>query len=562
MPDERPPHRIPATPVDDTGRRQALRVAVALGGAALGATRAAPVPAADPRAATAGLPGTSSQGRPGTLARDHPDPFTLGVASGYPHEQGMVLWTRLAPVPDAPLGGMSEDPVEVTVEIAHDEKFTNIVQRRTAWTTAEWAHSVHAEVAGLEPGRWYWYRFLARGHRSPTGRTRTTPPGDATDTRLRFGAVCCQHYELGYFSAYRALVDDAPDLIVHLGDYLYEGHGGADAVRRLDGPPPVTLDDYRVHHARYKRDPDLQRAHAACPWLLTWDDHEVENDYAADRSGAQWPRQWFLARRAAAYRAYYEHMPLPRWMLPVGPEMRIHTEWWFGRLARFFMLDTRQYRDDEVCPDKRSGFLRGLDPGDCPPLHDPARTMLGWQQRRWLFGRLPGNPEIPWTILGNQTLMQPASVRFDDDRPLVFTDGWDGYFGERDALLAILGDTRVANTVVLSGDVHAFYANALARDDARPHERVVATEFVCGAVTAPAPSARFVARVQAEHPAVRFTHADKRGYVRFDVDARELRASMIGMSSVREPGGRALELASFRVAAGRAGPERLSGPAR
>ncbi|MEZ5659432.1 MAG: alkaline phosphatase D family protein [Burkholderiaceae bacterium] len=509
--------------------------------------------------AGAGLAGLSLARR--TLAHPAPpiatDPFTLGVASGYPHEHGMVLWTRLAPEPDAPHGGMDPAPVAVRVSIARDPGFAEIVHQETTWASAEWAHSLHVEVDGLAPGTWYWYRFELGAWVSPTGRTRTSPRADAGDPRLRFGVVCCQHYEQGYFTAYRALVADEPDLIVHLGDYLYEGHAGADAVRRLRGPAPVTLADYRIHHARYKRDPDLQRAHASCPWLLTWDDHEVENDYAADRSASAWPQAWFRARRAAAYRAYYEHMPLPRSMVPVGDQMRIHTEWWFGRLARFFMLDTRQYRDDEVCPDIRSSFLRGLDPDHCEALHDPKRTMLGRQQHDWLFSRLPADPGIPWTFLGNQSLMQPASVTFDDGRPRVFTDGWDGYFGERQALLALLARPEVANPVVLSGDVHAFYANALALDDTSAVHQVVATEFACGAVTATVPSPRYVARVQREHPAVRFTHADKRGYLRVDLDAQELRATMVGITSVREPDGRPLILARFSTRAGTPGPARL-----
>lgn len=482
------------------------------------------------------------------------DPFTLGVASGYPHPHGMVLWTRLAPEPDAPHGGMPAVPIRVQVLVARDEAFRHVVRRHTAWAVPDWAHSLHVETAGLEPDRWYWYRFEAGGWTSPAGRTRTAPAADAPDPRLRFAVACCQHYEHGYFNAYRAIVDDGPDLIVHLGDYLYENHAGPGAVRRLDGPAPVTLSDYRIHHARYRRDPDLQRAHAACPWLLTWDDHEVDNDYAGDRSAGDWPPAWFRARRAAAYRAYYEHMPLPRTMLPVGADMRIHGEWWFGGLARFFMLDTRQYRDPEACPDIRAAFLRGLDPDRCPALHDPARSMLGRQQRDWLLARLPANPDVPWTFLGNQTLMQPAAVSVREGPRLVFTDGWDGYFGERAALLAALASERVPNPVVLSGDVHAFYANALLRDDSAPAQGVAATEFVCGAITSPVPSPRFVARVQAEHPAVRFTHTDKRGFLRIDLERSALRATMVGMSTVREPRALPIEIARFEVAAGRRGP--------
>jgi alkaline phosphatase D len=245
------------------------------------------------------------------------DPFTLGVASGYPTPRGVVLWTRLAPDPLAD-GGMPPAAVEVGWEVATDGAFRNIVRRGTEIATPEWAHSVHAEVAGLEPARWYWYRFHAGGAESPSGKTRTAPPPGPAE-RLRFAFASCQQYEQGFYIAYRHMAAEDLDLVVHLGDYIYESSWGRVHVRKHDTPEPLTLADYRNRFALYKSDQDLKAAHAAFPWLVTWDDHEVQNDYANDRSQHLDAPALFLERRAAAYRAYYEHLPLPMSSARAGP---------------------------------------------------------------------------------------------------------------------------------------------------------------------------------------------------------------------------------------------------
>src|SRR5262245_38175936 len=316
--------------------------------------------------------------RAGAQPRLADNPFTLGVASGYPVPTGVALWTRLAPAPRVPGGGMPRDVVTVDWEVAGDEHMGRIVQRGQAAATPEWAHAVHVEVDGLEPGRWYWYRFRAGGHASPIGRTRTAPPaGDGPD-RLRFAFASCQHYEQGYFVAYRHMLADDLDLIVHLGDYIYESSWGRGHVRKHGAPEPHTLEDYRIRHALYRSDPDLQTAHASCPWLMTWDDHEVQNDYANDRSEHADTPAWFLERRAAAYRAYYEHMPLRRQMVPFGPNMRLHARVAFGRLAQFHLLDDRQYRSPQPCPPPGRGGANVVE--ECEARLDPKLTMLGEAQ--------------------------------------------------------------------------------------------------------------------------------------------------------------------------------------
>ena len=280
------------------GRRQFLGGAVALGATALIAPLAR---------------------RAGAQPKFPTSPFTLGVASGYPLPNGVVLWTRLAPSPLIPGGGMSPDVVIVDWEVASDDRMGQIVRRGTAAASPAWAHSVHVEVDGLEPGRWYWYRFRAGSEVSPVGRTRTAPAVNASLERLRFAFASCQQYEQGYYGAHHRMAGDNLDLLVFLGDYIYEASWGRDHVRHHGAPEPFTLEDYRIRHALYKTDADLQAAHAACPWIMTWDDHEVSTTTRTIARSRLDPREWFLERRAGAYQAYYEHMPLRHAMVPLGP---------------------------------------------------------------------------------------------------------------------------------------------------------------------------------------------------------------------------------------------------
>ena len=245
-------------------------------------------------------------------------PFTLGVASGYPSPDGAVIWTRLAPQPLTPNGGIEDALLAVRWEVARDADFKTVVANGTVFAEAAWAHSVHVQVQGLTPRCWYHYRFHSGDASSVSGRFRTAPRADQAVSQVSFAAVSCQHYETGYYAAYRHMLDDELDLIVFLGDYIYESPSQTTPVRRHARGEPFTLSDYRTHFAQYRSDADLQAAHAACAWLMVWDDHEVENDYAAAQSQNLDDPAWFLRRRANAYRAYYEHMPLPPTMRPFG----------------------------------------------------------------------------------------------------------------------------------------------------------------------------------------------------------------------------------------------------
>ncbi|MGH8618643.1 MAG: alkaline phosphatase D family protein, partial [Burkholderiales bacterium] len=306
------------------------------------------------------------------------DPYSLGVASGSPRPDSVVLWTRLAPQPLEPAGGMPPATVEVRWEIARDQAFRDIAGRGTVTASPDAAHSVHVEANGLAPGRWYWYRFMAGDAVSPLGRTRTAPAPDDAAPRLRFAFASCQQYEQGYYAAYRHMRAEDLDLVVFLGDYIYESSWGRDHVRKHATPEPYTLSDYRVRYAQYKTDPDLKAMHAAAPWLVTWDDHEVDNDYANDR--AERLEANFLARRAAAYRAYYEHMPLRPAALPQGPDMRLYDRSAWGTLAEFSVLDDRQYRSYQVCPRADRGGGSNVVGDQCPERLDPRLTLLGADQ--------------------------------------------------------------------------------------------------------------------------------------------------------------------------------------
>ena len=482
-------------------------------------------------------------------------PFTLGVASGYPQPGGVVLWTRLAPVPLAPNGGMPAEVVPVRWEIARDDGMKDIVAQGTAYSEPEWAHSVHVEVSGLQPARPYWYRFAAGDAVSPVGRTQTAPAAGARNNRLRFAFVSCQHYEHGYFGAYRHVVADAPDVLLHLGDYIYEFSSAREQVRRHGTGEAITLSDYRARYALYKTDPDLQAAHAACPWLVTWDDHEVENDYADDRSQSLDPPQWFLARRAAAYKAWYEHMPAPRSMVPFGPQARIYGRSAFGSLVNFFMLDDRQFRSHEACPRPGRGGSNSVDPTQCAELADPKRTMLGAVQEQWLEASL-GASRARWNVIAQQTRMAQMDEQPGPGRR-AWTDSWDGYPAARRRLLEALA--AKPNPVVIGGDIHSFNVNQLKLDFDDPASPVVGAEFVGTSISSNGWSQERLDALRADNAHVLLADSRYRGYVRVEVTPTELRADLRALDSVATRDSKCTTLASFIVEDGKPGP-RNSGP--
>lgn len=466
------------------------------------------------------------------------DPFTLGVASGEPAPDGMVLWTRLAPDPlaDDGHGGMPAGAVAVEWEVASDERFARVEQRGVIDAVPESAHSVHVALAGLRPGAEYFYRFRALGFVSPHGRTRTAPtPGSMA--ALTMCVASCSNYEHGWFTAYRRLADDVPDLVVHLGDYSYEYATRQGAVRRHVGPEAVTLANYRQRYAQYKTDPDLQAAHAAAPWLVVFDDHEVANNWA-DRTPEE-PQPDFPARRAAAMQAYYENMPLRPEARPRGVDMQLYRRVDWGSLATFHMLDTRQYRTDQACGD--------MYRSDCPERFDTLRSLTGAAQEQWLLNGFRQS-RARWDILGQQVFFSQLDLAAGAGRG-INPDAWDGYVANRDRIVAGMLNSPVRNAVVLTGDVHAHWAAEVRERTDDPLSRSAATELVTTSITSGGDGSDTRSDVDAilpENPHIRY-FSNRRGYVRARVTPDELQADFRTVPYVSRPGAPVQTGATFTV---------------
>ncbi len=503
--------------------------------------------------AAAGAACASPAPRARSLARFADDPFRLGIASGYPRPDGAVLWTRLATDITQANGGLDPVAIPLRWEVARDEKFAAIAAAGSVDAVPESAHAVHVEPRGLKANRWYWYRFIAGGAASPAGRMRTAPAIDSEPARLRFAFASCQQYEQGWFSAYRHMQRDDLDLVVFLGDYIYEKSWGREHVRKHNAAETYTLEDYRARYALYKSDPDLQAAHRAFSWILTWDDHEVDNDYAADHAEDGMPAAQFLARRAAAYRAYYEHMPLPSGMRPDGPNMRIHTNLAWGTLAKFHVLDDRQYRARQACP-KKSGGSNVVDPALCAEIGDASRSLLGAVQEAWLEREFAASG-AQWNILAQQTLMAQFDRKSGEGRRF-WTDGWDGYPAARRRLLESMAARRLANPVVIGGDVHMHFVADLKPDFDDEKSPVVASEFCGTSITSQAASQKSVDVLLPENPHIKFAASEQRGYVRATIGAGTFSADLIGLDTVKRPDSKASVLARFVVENGRPGPRR------
>ncbi|HET9257662.1 MAG TPA: alkaline phosphatase D family protein [Pseudonocardiaceae bacterium] len=489
----------------------------------------------------------------GAPARVPGEVFSLGVASGDPLPDSVVLWTRLAPEPLAG-GGMPPRAVEVQWEIAEDEGFRRVVRRGTEWAVPELAHSVHAEPGGLRPGASYFYRFRAGDQISPVGRTRTGPDLGSSPGRLRLAFVSCQDWQGGYYSAYRGIAGEDLEFVLHLGDYIYEYAPRPGSPRQHDGPELDSLESYRNRHALYRTDPDLRAAHAAHPFVLTWDDHEVDNNYANDipedtTGPAQGSRAEFLNRRARAYQAYYEHLPLRRSQRPAGPSALLYRRLRFGDLAEFAVLDTRQYRTDQPCGD-------GMKPR-CAAALDPAATMTGPVQERWLLEGLDRSG-ARWNVIAQQTMF--AQYDFAAGPDAVFNlDQWDGYVAARARILGFLAQRRPPNPVVLSGDIHSSWVHDLKADFADPRSATVGTEFVGTSISSrfPASLSSSVTAALADNPHTRFFNGDLRGYIRCDADRQRWTSAFRVVDTVLTPGAATRTLAEFTVENGHPGAQRV-----
>ena len=477
-------------------------------------------------------------GRSGTY------PFRLGLASGEPEPDSVVLWTRLAPSPlnaDGQ-GGMPRADIIVDWQVSTDERFTSLVASGSTTARFADAHSVHVVAGGLAPDSEYYYRFRANGHISPVGRTRTAPTFDVVGRDLVMAFASCANYEHGYYTAYRRMAEDRPDLILHLGDYIYEDGPGAGGARQHVGAEIVSLADYRRRYAQYKTDPDLQAAHAVAPWLVVPDDHEVENNYAGSFRAGSGPAltaaQW-TARRMAAYRAYYENMPLRPASAPSATGIPLYRRVRWGRLATFHMLDTRQFRADQACGDGRQA---------CADADLASRSLPGTAQEAWLLDGL-GQHLGTWDVLGQQVFF----ARRLETNGASSMDSWDGYRASRSRIQQGWVQRGVRNPVVLTGDVHRAWANDLKADYANPNSATIGTELVCTSIASDGDGSGSTAIPHAAtNPHLRF-HSDRRGYVRTTIGATQLRADFRMVGSVTVPGAPVGTAGSFVILDGQPG---------
>jgi alkaline phosphatase D len=474
------------------------------------------------------------------------DPFSLGVASGDPTPSAAIIWTRLAPRPLDPDGGMAGQRTVVAWEVADDAGFTKMVRNGRSTAAPELGFSVHVDVDGLQPGREYFYRFTLPAGPSPIGRLRTAPAPDAT-TPLRLAFASCQHYEQGLFTAFDHLAAESPALVAHLGDYIYE-YAGVQRVRKFATSEIRTLEDYRIRYAQTKTDSSLKSAHAAAPWIVTWDDHEVDNNYAnlAGENGMESEEQMRL-RRAAGYQAWWEHMPVRVPRAKSWSDLTIRRSLGWGAIARFSVLDTRQYRSDQPCGD-------GSQLVPCGNWADPSQTLLGAEQERWLFDGL-ARPFSGWTVLVNQVRIAPFDSAPGADRRMSM-DQWGGYPAALDRLCAAIAKHAPNRTIAMTGDIHSNWVHEIRGGYARPGAPIVAAEFVGTSISSGGDGQDATSgwndRTRAENPDTKW-HNARRGYVICEFTARETRADYRTVPFVTKPGAPIQTASSWRVEHGRPG---------
>ena len=526
-------------------------------------------------ATTLSLP-RSVWGQTDTPRKFQTNPFALGVASGSPTHDSVVLWTRLVE------SSLDNRAVTVRWEVAEDDKFTLMTQNGQHLATADLGHSVHVELQNLRPDRWYFYRFIVGDAVSSVGKTRTFAKAGVPVEKLKIAYASCQRWEAGYFTAYKHMLAEKPDAVLFLGDYIYEYPGNPVSAVRVPSATPslgfvLTLDDYRNRYAQYKSDADLQAMHAACPWLMTLDDHEVQNDYAGLTAGDSGfadifsnPAD-FAARRAAAYQAYYENMPIRASTLTKslsglvsGFELRIYQRVDVGQLASLYMLDTRQYRDKQLCSKDVKLGSSVVNPAKCADWLDPKRTLLGAQQEAWLAAEFTSTKQrgTVWNVIAQSTLFGSRDNNPSKEQGL-FNDGWDGYAPARQRLTDTLQKNAVSNPVMLGGDVHENWVGYLKADYSQTVSAqaapAIGVEFCGTSITSPAGSAAVEKTTErlAENPHFVFADAKRRGYGIVEFTAKQLTTTLRVVDDVRAKTTTPSTLAQFAVPTGRAVIEKV-----
>ncbi len=505
-------------------------------------------------AARAAVAGSLPRSAWGARALHH-DPFGLGVASGDPSEDGFVLWTRL-------LGGHSPLPeagVPVRWEVAEDAAFRRIVQRGSAMAMAELAHSVHVEVSGLASGRWYHYRFHHGEATSRIGQARTAPALQDLPARLRLVFASCQRWEHGYYAAWEHVAHEAPDLVLFLGDYIYEYAAPADSIglaRVHSLRHARDLADFRDRYALHKSDPQLQAAHAACPWVVTWDDHEVQNDWVGDTG--RWNSAGFSSLRSAAFQAFYEHMPLAAARLGGSgfATLQLHRRIAWGQLAQLHILDGRQYRDRQACRRPQASGAGAVQPGQCAELAQPARSFLGRKQEGWLDAGLAQDAarSTRWSVLAQQTLLSPRHY----PSGLQSTDTWDGYPAARERLTASIARHAPKSTVVLGGDIHQNYVCRVPKEAHKPEGQAVASEFCGTSISSRSGTTQEkLDAIVRRNPHVLLARCGERGYGLAEITPTLWTTRLQVVQDPMRMGSAVDTLARFVVERGNAGPIRI-----
>jgi alkaline phosphatase D len=488
---------------------------------------------------------------PRSAPRFTENPFKLGVASGDPVADGFVLWTRLAPFPFEP-EAVDPVPIDVQWRVAADDRMQRVVASGVAIAWPQLAHSVHVEVAQLQPRTDYFYQFCCSGYDSPVGRTRTAPISGAPMQTARFALASCQSFSDGYFAAYRDMSEHDLDFILHVGDYIYESAYDA-AVRRIPVPEARDLWGYRALHAQYKLDPDLRDAHARAPWIVMWDDHEVVNDWGRDYAPTTPPNEW-KARKAAAFQAYYEHMPLRLSSRPLRGEARLYGRSVFGDLLEINLLDDRQYRDLPACLAHGREARQFVSPATCPAITDKSRTVLGSEQEKWLLRGL-GTQSCRWTVLGQQTVFAPLDMLEEEGLQLL-QDAWNGYFASRRRILDVIRDRALSNVVALGGDIHTFYAGHVTAEPLNPESKPLLTEIVGTSISAGGGGdQRYLAgqHLLRQQPFASYWDNRWRGYVLNEVTHRGWQADLRKVIDVRVPTSAVASLDRLEIEAGRVG---------
>jgi len=479
--------------------------------------------------------------------RAAPNPFPAGIASGDPTHNSVVLWTH-AP----PQGRERQQQRSVAVRwfVASDDEFGTILGSGSTEAHADRCYCVHVDVEGLSPSKRYWYWFEAAGQRSMLGRTKTLPEPGRPCSGFRFALASCQDYTAGYFGAYRDIVARNPDLVVHVGDYIYETPGGS--VRPYPVDEAVTLDDYRSLYLLYRSDPDLQRARAELPWLQIWDDHEVVNDWGRDHYlpshyNKPLPPETFPPRKAAALRAFAEFTPLSREKRERLATRGVRDRRIVGDLLELNFLDVRQFRDEPACVlDENNHFQ------PCEDVHSPHRSMLGHDQEQWLK-RVVGQSHCRWNGLVQATVMAP--VRMTSAEGVKFeTDAWDNYAAARDRLVSDLAGQQVPNLVSFAGNIHAYYAGTYPGpgDD----RNAVITELVTTSISAGGGGqGRYDSfhRQHADNGMCQFFDNRYRGYLHVDVTPGFIRATPVTVDALNPDALPVAALPHWTVSAGQPG---------